>query len=151
MTNRFEFPKMFLGALAAVAVILFTVIGIQTTWSTYVVKDYNKHLTGQVYVDVALNQNANLVFYRNNCPYCKAGKKAIINASEKSSYPTFYIDVESKDGQILVGKYHVEKAATLVKIRDGKSQLYLYAAKDKQGNITADEKTIKGVLDDSKN
>lgn len=148
MANRFEFTKLFLGTLAAIAMIFFTVVGIQTTWNNYIVKDYNKHLTERVYVDAAVNQDVNLVFYRNSCPYCKAGKKAIINASEKSSYPTFYIDVESKDGQILVEKYHVEKAATLVKIRDGKSQLYLYAAKDKQGKIAADEKTIKEALDE---
>ncbi|WP_069986521.1 thioredoxin [Streptococcus agalactiae] len=148
MTDRFELPKLFLGTLVAVAVILFTVIGIQTTWSTYVVKDYNKHLTEQVYVDAAVNQNVNLVFYRNGCPYCKAGKKAVINSAEKSSYPTFYIDVESEDGQILIEKYHVDKAATLVTIRDGKFELFLYATKDKAGKIRADKKAIKEALND---
>ena len=48
-------------------------------------------------------------------------------------------------------KYQVKKAASLVTIRDGQSQLYLYAAKGKQGKITADEKTIEEALDDSKN
>lgn len=48
-------------------------------------------------------------------------------------------------------KYQVKKAASLVTIRDGRSQLYLYATKDKQGKITADEKTIEEALDDSKN
>lgn len=148
MTDRFEFSKLFLGTLAAVVVILFTVIGIQTTWSTYVVKDYNKHLTVQVYVDAAVNQNVNLVFYRNGCPYCKAGKKAVIAVTEKSSYPTFYVDVESKDGQLLVEKYHVDKAATLVTIRDGKSKLYHYATKDKDGQIVADLSSIKEALND---
>lgn len=148
MTDRFELPKLFLGTLVAVAVILFTVIGIQTTWSTYVVKDYNKHLTEQVYVDAAVNQNVNLVFYRNGCPYCKAGKEAVINSAEKSSYPTFYIDVESEDGQILVEKYHVDKAATLVTIRDGKFELFLYADKDKNGQIVADQKKIEERLND---
>ncbi|MFS5704596.1 thioredoxin [Streptococcus agalactiae] len=148
MTDRFELPKLFLGTLVAVAVILFTVIGIQTTWSTYVVKEYNKHLTEQVYVDAAVNQNVNLVFYRNGCPYCKAGKEAVINSAEKSSYPTFYIDVESEDGQILVEKYHVDKAATLVTIRDGKSKLYHYATKDKDGQIVADQNSVKEALND---
>ncbi|HFV0230974.1 TPA: thioredoxin [Streptococcus agalactiae] len=148
MTDRFEFSKLFLGTLAAVVVILFTVIGIQTTWSTYVVKDYNKHLSGQVYVDAAVNQNVNLVFYRNGCPYCKAGKKAVITVTEKSSYPTFYVDVESKDGQLLVEKYHVDKAATLVTIRDGKSKLSHYATKDKDGQIVADLSSIKKALND---
>ncbi|MCI7677652.1 MAG: glutaredoxin family protein [Streptococcus orisratti] len=148
MTDRFAFPKRFLGVLAAITVIFFTVVGIQTTWNTYVVKDYNKQLTGQVYVDAAVNQNVNLVFYRNGCPYCKAGKEAVINSAEKSSYPTFYIDVESEDGQILIEKYHVDKAATLVTIRDGKFKLFLYATKDKAGKIRADKKAIKEALND---
>ncbi|MFS5460076.1 thioredoxin [Streptococcus agalactiae] len=148
MTDRFELPKLFLGTLAAVTVIFFTVVGIQTIWSNYVVKDYNKQLTGQVYVDAAVNQNVNLVFYRNGCPYCKAGKEAVINSAEKSSYPTFYIDVESEDGQILVEKYHVDKAATLVTIRDGKSKLYHYATKDKDGQIVADQNSVKEALND---
>ncbi|MFS5614702.1 thioredoxin [Streptococcus agalactiae] len=148
MTDRFELPKLFLGTLAAVTVIFFTVVGIQTIWSNYVVKDYSKQLTGQVYVDAAVNQNVNLVFYRNGCPYCKAGKEAVINSAEKSSYPTFYIDVESEDGQILVEKYHVDKAATLVTIRDGKSKLYHYATKDKDGQIVADQNSVKEALND---
>ena len=148
MTDRFELPKLFLGVLAAITVLFFSVVGIQTTWSNYVVKDYNKQLTGQVYVDAAVNQNVNLVFYRNGCPYCKAGKKAVITSAEKRSYPTFYIDVESKDGQILVEKYHVDKAATLVTIRDGKFELFLYATKDKAGKIRADKKAIKEALND---
>lgn len=148
MTDRFETFKLFLGMLVAIVIIFFTVVGIQTTWNDYVVKDYNKHLTERVYLDAMVNKNVNLVFYRNGCPYCKAGKKAIINSSEKSVYPTFYIDVESKEGQILVKKYNVDAAATLITLREGKSQLYHYAIKDKQGKITADEKTIKEALDE---
>ncbi|MFC3928823.1 thioredoxin [Streptococcus caprae] len=150
MDDRFKMPKLVLCSLVAVGMFFFAVFGVQTFWSEHVTKDYNKHLTEQVYVDVVVNKNANLVFYKTGCPYCEKGKKAVIETAEKSSYPTFYIDVESEDGQALVKKYQVEKAASLVTIRDGQSQLYLYAAKDKQGKITADKKTIKEALDDSK-
>ncbi|VTS24330.1 thioredoxin/glutaredoxin [Streptococcus pseudoporcinus] len=150
MIDKFEWVKLIFATIAAVAILCFTVVGVQTIWTEYVVKDYDRHLTEQVYVDAAVNQNVNLVFYKRGCPYCEAGKKAVINAAEMNQFPTFYIDVESEDGQVLVKKYQVEKAATLITLRKGKSQLYHYAAKDKQGKITADEKTIKDALDDSK-
>lgn len=148
MTVKLEFPKLILVTIVAFVILFFTVVGVQTVWTEYIVKDYDKQLTEQVYVDAAVNQNVNLVFYRNGCPYCKAGKKAVITATEKSSYPTFYVDVESKDGQLLVEKYHVDKAATLVTIRDGKSKLYHYATKDKDGQIVADLSSIKEALND---
>ncbi|EPX14725.1 thioredoxin/glutaredoxin [Streptococcus agalactiae LDS 610] len=148
MANRFEWAKMIFGTIAAVSLLLCTVIGVQTVWTRYVVKDYDRHLTEQVYVDAVINQNANLVFYRHGCPYCEKGKRTVIEAAEKSDYPTFYIDVESADGQVLVKKYQVEKAATLITLREGKSQLYHYAAKDKNGQIIANQETIKEILND---
>lgn len=148
MVDRFKWIKMIVGTVGVISILFFTVIGVQTIWTDYVVKDYDKHLTEQVYVDATVDQNVNLVFYRKDCPYCKVGKKAVINAAEKNSYPTFYIDVESETGQGLVKQYHIEKAATLLTLRDGKSDIYHYAAKDKQGKITADEKSIKEALDE---
>lgn len=148
MIERF---KLICSTIVAVVMLFFTVVGIQTIWSENVSKDYDKHLTEQVYVATVVNRNANLVFYKKGCPYCEKGKTSVIDAAKKSVYPTFYIDVESESGQVLVKKYQVEKAATIVTLRDGKPQLYLYSAKDKQGKITADEKTIKEALDDSKN
>lgn len=85
--------------------------------------DYNYELTADVYVDTAINQNVNLVFYKTDCPYCKAGKKAVVTAAKESAYPTFYIDVDSAKGQQLVKQYQVEKAATIITLRDGESQL----------------------------
>lgn len=151
MDDRFKMPKLVLGTLVAVGILFFAVFGVQTFWTEHVTKDYDKHLTEQVYVDVVVNQNTNLVFYKTGCPYCEKGKKAVIEAAEKSSYPTFYIDVETEDGQNLVKKYQVEKAATLITIREGESKLHLYAAKDKTGEIKADEKSIKEALNDTKN
>lgn len=146
MTNCFKFLKRIHGTIIVVAILCFAVIGIQTIWTDYVAIDYDRHLTEQVYVDAMVHQNANLVFYREDCPYCQAGKKAVITTAEKSAYPTFYINVESEKGQVLVKKYQVEKAATLITIREGESKLYLYAAKDRKGNIKADEKAIKEAL-----
>lgn len=151
MTDRFKLLRLVCGTIAAVAMLCFVVIGIQTIWTNYVAIDYDKHLTEQVYVDAAVNQDVNLVFYKRGCPYCEKGKTAVIEASKKSVYPTFYIDVESEAGQVLVKKYQIQKAATLVTLRDGKPQLYLYAAKDRKGNIKADKTAIKEALNDSKN
>lgn len=151
MTDRFKLLRLVCGTIAAVAILCFAVIGIQTIWTGYVAIDYDRHITERVYVDVAVNQNVNLVFYKKGCPYCEAGKKAVILEAEKSASPTFYIDVESEAGQVLVKKYQIQKAATLVTLRDGKPQLYLYATKDRKGNIKADKTAIKEVLNDSKN
>ncbi|CQR25162.1 glutaredoxin-like protein [Streptococcus varani] len=151
MDDRFKMPKLVLGTLVVVGMLFFAVFGVQPLWTEYVTKDYDKHLTEQVYVDVAVNQNANLVFYKTGCPYCEKGKKAVIEVVEKSLYPTFYIDVETEDGQDLVKKYQIDKAATLITIREGESKLYLYATKDKKGKIIADEESIKEALHDTKN
>lgn len=98
MIDKFEWVKLIFATIAVVAILCFTVIGVQTIWTEDVVKDYNRHLTEQVYVDAAVNQNVNLVFYKRGCPYCEVGKKAVINAAGKNQFPTFYIDVESEDG-----------------------------------------------------
>lgn len=110
--------------------------------------DYNYELTADVYVDTAINQNVNLVFYKTGCPYCKTGKKAVVTAAKESAYPTFYIDVESDKGQQLVKQYQVEKAATIITLRDGESQHYLYAKKTQKGKITANTKNIEEAFND---
>ncbi len=143
--------KLGLVTLVAISLLAFAVICIRVTWQETFARDYDSHLTQKEYTSAVIDENVNLVFYKVGCPYCQAGKKAVITTAEKSAYPTFYINVESEEGQVLVKKYQVKKAASLVTIRNGQSHLYLYAAKDKQGKITADEKTIKEALDDSKN
>lgn len=148
MANRFKILKQVCGTILAVAILCFAVVGIQTTWVGYVARDYDKHLTEQVYVDATVNQNVNLVFYKRGCPYCEAGKKAVINASEKSSYPTFYIDVESESGQALVKKYQVRKAATILQIRGSKVEMFSYAVKNKSGTFTSNTAAIKEAFND---
>lgn len=48
----------------------------------------------------------------------------------------------------MVEKYQVEKAATIVKIRNGKIKKYLYASRDSEEKIVADEKAIQEALND---
>ncbi|EPV91400.1 thioredoxin/glutaredoxin [Streptococcus agalactiae FSL S3-586] len=148
MIDKFEWVKLIFATIAAVAILCFTVIGVQTIWTEYVVKDYDRHLTEQVYVDAAVNQNVNLVFYKRGCPYCEVGQKAVINAAGKNQFPTFYIDVESEDGQDLVKKYQVEKAATIVQIRGGRSKRVTYAVKDRYGHYQPKRQVIKEVFND---
>ncbi|CAD46015.1 MULTISPECIES: hypothetical protein [Streptococcus] len=148
MIDKFEWVKLIFATIAVVAILCFTVIGVQTIWTEDVVKDYNRHLTEQVYVDAAVNQNVNLVFYKRGCPYCEVGKKAVINAAGKNQFPTFYIDVESEDGQDLVKKYQVEKAATIVQIRGGRSKRVTYAVKDRYGHYQPKRQVIKEVFND---
>ncbi|HER2830384.1 TPA: thioredoxin [Streptococcus agalactiae] len=148
MIDKFEWVKLIFATIAAVAILCFTVVGVQSIWTEYVVKDYDRHLTEQVYVDAAVNQNVNLVFYKRGCPYCEVGKKAVINAAGKNQFPTFYIDVESEDGQDLVKKYQVEKAATIVQIRGGRSKRVTYAVKDRYGHYQPKRQVIKEVFND---
>ena len=90
----------------------------------------------------------NLVFYKKDCPYCQVGKSVVVDAANKGSYPTFYIDTQTEEGQKLVEKYQVEKATTIIKIRKGKIKKYLYASRDSEEKIVADEKGIQEAIND---
>ncbi|MDT9519950.1 thioredoxin [Streptococcus mutans] len=147
MIDNFKLFKLICATIVTAVLLFFMVIGIQTIWNENMGKDYDKHLTEQIYVDTTVHQQVNLVFYKVGCPYCQAGKGAVISAAEKSTYPTFYINVDSKAGQVLVKKYGVEKAATIVQIRDGKAQLFLYATV-KNGEKIADRTQIATAFDE---
>lgn len=75
------------------------------------------------------NDNSNLIFYKKDCPYCAGAEKEVLEQSRKSNVPTFFIDAESASGKPLVKKYHVRYAATVITIRGGKVQKYIYAEK----------------------
>lgn len=100
----------------------------------------------EVMVNTVMKGNYNLVFYKDNCPYCEVAESKVSRAVDHSKYPSYYIDIESKDGQLLKNLYGVEYASTIVSIRDGKGKLALYAKKDKNKQIIADEKTIEKYL-----
>ena len=128
-------------------ILVLTVVGVSFIFQKHAL-DYDRHLTADVYVDTAINQNVNLVFYKTGCPYCQAGKKAVVTTAKENAYPTFYINVDSDKGQQLVKQYQVEKAATIITLRDGESQLYLYAKKTQAGKITANTKNIEEAFND---
>lgn len=140
--------KISLTLLLLVLILSFSIIGIHNTWKEYFSQEYDSHLTQKEYKETVLDQNVNLVFYKVGCPYCQIGKKGIVKAAKKGPYPTFYINIESEEGQELLKKYRVEKAATLVTIRGGNSQLYVYAAKDEKGHIEADQYAIRKLLNE---
>ena len=117
-------------------------------YKDHFILDYDPHLTQKEYQNTVLDQNVNLVFYKKDCPYCQIGKSVVVDAANKGSYPTFYIDTQTEEGQKLVEKYQVEKAATIIKIRKGKIKKYLYASRDSEEKIVADEKGIQEAIND---
>lgn len=133
--------------MISIIILIITVAGVVFVFQNRAL-DYDRHLTADVYVDTAIDQNVNLVFYKTGCPYCQAGKQAVVTAAKESAYPTFYIDVDSAKGQQLVKQYQVDKAATIITLRNGQSHCYRYAKKTKAGKIMANTKTIKEAFHD---
>ena len=148
MRELFTHIKLALGAILAILLVSLTVLGGYRMYKDHFILDYNPYLTQKEYQNTVLDQNVNLVFYKKDCPYCQVGKSVVVDAANKGSYPTFYIDTQTEEGQKLVEKYQVEKAATIVKIRNGKIKKYLYALRDSEEKIVADEKAIQEALND---
>lgn len=111
----------------------------------YYSSDYHSDLTAKVYNDT-VNENINIVFYKKGCPYCEAGMSKIKSEAKDSDVTTFYVDVESEDGQVLVSRFDIVKAPAIVMIRDGKSTLDYYAYDDKNGDIAVNDKYIEEVF-----
>ena len=148
MRELFTHIKLALGAILAILLVSLTVLGGYRVYKDHFILDYNPYLTKKEYENTVLDQNVNLVFYKKDCPYCQVGKSVVVDAANKGSYPTFYIDTQTEAGQKLVEKYQVEKAATIIKIRKGKIKKYLYASRDSEEKIVADEKGIQEAIND---
>lgn len=148
MRELFRYIKLAVGAILAILVVSLAVLGGYRMYKDHFILDYDPHLTQKEYQNTVLDQNVNLVFYRKDCPYCQVGKSVVVDAANKGSYPTFYIDIQTEEGQKLVEKYQVEKAATIIKIRKGKIKKYLYASRDSEEKIVADEKGIQEAIND---
>ena len=148
MRELFRYIKLALGAILVILFVSLAVLGGYRMYKDHFILDYDPHLTQKEYQNTVLDQNVNLVFYRKDCPYCKVGKSVVVDAANKGSYPTFYIDIQTEEGQKLVEKYQVEKVATIIKIRKGKIKKYLYASRDSEEKIVADEKAIQEALND---
>ena len=148
MRELFTHVKLVLGIILVIVLVTLAVLGGSRLHKDYFILDYDPHLTQNEYQNTVLDQNVNLVFYKKNCPYCQVGKSVVEDAANKGSYPTFYIDTQTEEGQKLVEKYQVEKAATIIKIRKGKIKKYLYASRDSEEKIVADEKVIQEAIND---
>ena len=148
MREIFRHVKLALGAILAILLVSLTVLGGYRVYKDHFILDYNPYLTQKEYQNTVLDQNVNLVFYKKDCPYCQVGKSVVVDAANKGSYPTFYIDTQTEAGQKLVEKYQVEKTATIIKIRKGKIKKYLYASRDSEEKIVADEKGIQEAIND---
>ena len=148
MRELFRYIKLAVGAILVILFVSLAVLGGYRMYKDHFILDYDSHLTQKEYQDTVLNQNVNLVFYKKDCPYCQVGKSAVVDAANKGSYPTFYINTQTEEGQKLVEKYQVEKAATIIKIRKGKIKKYLYASRNSEEKIVADEKSIQEAIND---
>lgn len=148
MRELFSNIKLALGAILAILLVSLAVLGGYGVYKDHFILDYDSHLTQKEYQNTVLDQNVNLVFYKKDCPYCQVGKSVVVDAANKGSYPTFYIDTQTEEGQKLVEKYQVQKAATIIKIRKGKIKKYLYALRDSEEKIVADEKSIQEAMND---
>lgn len=148
MRELFRYIKLAVGAILVILFVSLAVLGGYRMYKDHFILDYDSHLTQKEYQDTVLDQNVNLVFYKKDCPYCQVGKSAVVDAANKGSYPTFYINTQTEEGQKLVEKYQVEKAATIIKIRKGKIKKYLYASRNSEEKIVADEKSIQEAIND---
>jgi len=148
MREIFTHVKLVLGVILVILFVSLAVLGGYGVYKDHFILDYDSHLTQKEYQNTVLDQNVNLVFYKKDCPYCQVGKSVVVEAANKGSYPTFYIDTQTEEGQKLVEKYQVEKAATIIKIRKGKIKKYLYASRDSDEKIVADEKGIQEAIND---
>lgn len=102
-------------------------------------------LNQETLTDVTINQNMNIVFFKKDCPYCKAGKPQVLEKSRNSPYPTFWIDLDTRSGQILKHKYSVKYASTIVSVRKGRASIISYAGYEKN-HYYAKEKAINRAL-----
>ena len=148
MRELFRHIKLAVGAILVIFLVSLAVLGAYSLFKDHFILDYDPHLTQKEYQNTVLDQSVNLVFYKKDCPYCQVGKNVVVDAANKGSYPTFYIDTQTEEGQKLVEKYQVEKAATIIKIRKGKIKKYLYASRDSEEKIVADEKSIQEAIND---
>ena len=113
----------------------------------YYSSDYHSDLTAKAYNDT-VNEDVNIVFYKKGCPYCESGMRKIKHEAKQSNVTTFFVNVDTTDGQALTSRFDVVKAPTIVTIRDGAITLDYYAYDDKNGDITVNEKYIEEVFAD---
>lgn len=107
--------------------------------------DYDTHLAAKQALDVS-KKYYNLVFYKRSCPMCRFGKQDVIKAGEKSSLTTFYVDVESEEGEKLVEKYSIKEAPSVVYVRGDMIEKYLYVT-EKAGSYQVNKEVLEKFKD----
>ncbi|HEP2707683.1 TPA: thioredoxin family protein [Streptococcus pyogenes] len=137
--HYFQVKKEIFGVLLLSPVILLIM------WGYVSSNQDDGRLTQKQYYETVVNQMVNLVFYKKSCPYCKVAKKEIATQAKDSQVITYYVDTSTGEGQKLVKKYHVKYAPTIVSIRKGNIQSFLYA-RDRGNNIIVEKEKIKEVF-----
>ncbi|MDT2731545.1 thioredoxin family protein [Streptococcus parauberis] len=113
----------------------------------FILKDpYGDFMNEQKFKTLNSYKDANLVFYKKACPYCKAGKSEITNQAMKSKIVTYFIDADKKEGLEIAKKYHVKYAPTMVVIRNNDYKSFLYAH-DKGKKIVVEKRKIKEAFE----
>lgn len=111
----------------------------------YFSKEYPSELTAKAYNDTISEKSVTLVFYKHGCPYCEAAMPRIKKAAKQSSVTTFYVDVETADGKVLVNRFNIQHAPTMVTIRNGAVTVSPYAY-DKDDKLTVDTHVINNAF-----
>ena len=102
--------------------------------------DYDSRLNETVLLsEKSLPESYNIVFYRRDCPFCKAGKKAVLEAAKETEIKTYFVNVVTSDGQKVVSEY----AVSIVAVRGQNRRSYIYAYKTKDGKFRANQKKIE--------
>ncbi|MDT2482605.1 thioredoxin domain-containing protein [Enterococcus avium] len=138
---RATLKKMFLFGIFLI--IIFVTFFLYTNKGKTTINE--QQLNQDIFLQAVVNENANLIFFKDDCPYCSAAEQTIVKTSYKSKYPAFFVDLDTPEGQALKVKYNVKYASTIVIIRKGKSRNELYSTKI-QGKYSANRKTIEKAL-----
>ncbi|GFE42887.1 hypothetical protein ScFU53_12650 [Streptococcus canis] len=134
------------GLLGIVVVVLsFAGVGVKTVWQERIDLDYPNQLTAKSYQQLVETGDFNLIFFKRGCPMCQAGKQAVLKASQASPYPSVMVDVETHEGQVLVERYGVTKAASLVLSRGHQLQHYRYVIEDHDGKFMPNQEALNAL------
>lgn len=93
-------------------------------------------------------QKEALVFFKDGCPYCRAGKSKIESEAQKAKFPVYYVDTQSDIGKLLVKSFKVKYASTITVVEKGKYKNIAYADKI-NGKIIPLSDNIKKVFEGS--
>ncbi|ELY5748217.1 thioredoxin family protein [Streptococcus iniae] len=125
--------------LSSFILILFFCLG---AWIYHWNSGFDKRLSENEYYNTKTDDKVNLVFYKAGCPYCQAGKSAVLKQVKNSKIDTYFINAKTEKGISIAKEYHVRFAPTIVMIRNGEKKMFLYAH-DKGKKIVVEKQKIK--------